>query len=220
VKPIAPLAALFTLAVLAMAWAASAHVCARPLVMDMSGMSMATMPGMDMASGTMPMLQTPAGSVMLCPVVVGLIVLSTLLGAWSIVTASRDRHRTLTLTLLVRALARLPVLRTFGALVAAGALAIAAIVAVDGHGAFSLALAVTLAALLGGIAIGATIASLVLARCILALCARLLIAVIGAIAERRTAGRTWNRRSMRAPRACVVAIVSGRGLRAPPLPAH
>ena len=108
--PVAPLAALFTLAVLAIAWVASAHVCARPIVVSMSG---ASMPGMDMGSMPMATAQTPFGTVTICPVVLGLIALSTLLAAWAIVTGWRDRHRALTLTVLARTLARLPVLRTF-----------------------------------------------------------------------------------------------------------
>jgi hypothetical protein len=216
-----------------MAWVASAHVCARPIVlsmpagasmprMDMPGMDMSgmDMSGMDMASGSMPMLRTPAGTMMLCPVVVGLIALSALLGTWAIVTACRDRHRALTLRVLMRALAQLPVVRTFGALAGAGGLAIAAIVAVDGHGSFGPALVVTLTFILAGISLGATIASLVLARCITALYARLLIAVAGAIAARRGPQRAFRLPAPCPPHAAVVAITFGRGLRAPPPPAH
>jgi len=235
--PLAPLAALFALAVLAMAWIASSSICARPIVvhltgaassatmpMDMSGMDMShmDMPHMDMAGdmGAMPMMKTPAGSVMICPVVLGLIGISTLLAGWALIAAWRDRDRTLTLAVLVRALARLPVLRTFAALALAGGLAIAAIVAVDGGTTFSLSLGVMLAFVLSGISIAATLCSLVAARAIVALCARLIVVIAGAIAERRTAARfarSLRRRPLHAP---VVALAFGRGLRAPPLPAH
>jgi hypothetical protein len=240
--PLAPLAALFALAVLAMAWIASSSICARPIVvhltgaassatmpmdmsgMDMSGMDMShmDMSHMDMAGdmGAMPMMKTPAGSVMICPVVLGLIGISTLLAGWALIAAWRDRDRTLTLAVLVRALARLPVLRTFAALSLAGGLAIAAIVAVDGGTTFSLSLGVMLAFVLSGISIAATLCSLVAARAIVALCARLIVVIVGAIAERRTAARfarSLRRRPLHAP---VVALAFGRGLRAPPLPAH
>jgi hypothetical protein len=231
--PLAPLAALFAFAVLAMAWVASARVCARPIVVQLTGAaSSATMPmdmsGMDMShmsmSGgdmnAMPMMNTPVGSVMICPVVLGLIGISTLLAGWALVAAWRDRHRALTLAVLVRALARLPVLRTFAALALAGGLAIAAIVAVDGGTTFSLSLGVMLAFVLAGISIAATLCSLVAARAIVALCARLIVAIAGASAARRTAvrfARSPRRRPLHAP---VVALAFGRGLRAPPLPAH
>ncbi len=224
--PVAPLATLATLAVLATAWAASAHVCARPIVMTMSGGGMAgmamsgDMPGMDMASGAMPMLQMPGGTVMLCPVVAALIALSTLLGAWAIVTAARDPHRALTALLLVRVLARLPLLRTFGALVGAGGLAVAAIVAVDGHASFSLPLLVTLVLLLAGTSLAAAIGSVAVSRFVLAWCARVLVAIRAAIAQRPGGFRALRRRAARALHAALVAIAFGRGLRAPPLPAH
>ena len=200
--PLAPLAALFAFAVLAMAWVASARVCARPIAMDAMSMPM------------------PAGPAMICPVVVGLIVLSTVLAAWAILTVSRDRQRAATLTGVLRALARLPVLRTFGALVAGGGVAIAAIVAVDGGVAFDPSLCAMLALTLAGISIAATLAALMFARCVIALCARLLVVIAGAIAQRRGAVRV-RRRALRAAHASVVATATGRGLRAPPLlPAH
>ena len=209
--PLAPLAALFAFAVLAMAWVASARVCARPIAMNAMSTSM-PMP--------MPMAM-PAGTAMICPVVVGLIVLSTVLAAWAIVTVSRDRRRASTLTGVVRALARLPVLRTFGALVAGGGVAIAAIVAVDGGVAFDPSLCAMLALTLAGISIATTLTALVVARCVVALCVRLLVAIAGAIGERRGAVRAFRRRALRAAHASVVAIATGRGLRAPPLlPAH
>jgi len=166
----------------------------------------------------MPMMDTPVGTVMICPVVLGLIGLSVLLAGWALVAAWRDRHRALTLAVLVRTLARLPVLRSFAALALGGGLAIAAIVAVDGGTSFSLSLGLTLALVLAGISIGATLGSLAVARAIVALCARLIVAIAGAIAERRSTpgfARSLRRRPLHAP---VVALAFGRGLRAPPLP--
>jgi hypothetical protein len=226
--PLAPLAALFAFAVLAMAWVASARICARPIVVHLCGAKAAASMPMDMSSMTMsaadmsamPMMSTPVGSVMICPVVLGLIVIATLLAGWALIAAWRDRHRALTLTVLVRALARLPVLRTFAVLAIAGGLAIAAIVAVDGQTSFSLALGLVLACMLGGISILATLCSLIAARAIVALCARLIVVIAGAIADRRIAARftrNLRRRPLHAP---VVSLAFGRGLRAPPLPAH
>jgi hypothetical protein len=233
--PLAPLAALFSFAVLAMTWVASARVCARPIVvhlcggakagtsmarMDMSGMDMSHMDMSGMAMAGMPTVNTPVGSVMICPVVVGLIVLATTLAAWALIAGWRDRHRALTLAVLVRALARLPVLRTFAALSLTGGLAIATIVAVDGGTTFSASLCAFLTILLAGASIAATLCSLAVARCIVALCARLFVAIAGAIAERRVASRTYRALRRRPLHAPVVAIAFGRGLRAPPLPAH
>jgi hypothetical protein len=215
--PVAPLAALFTLAVLAIAWVASAHVCARPIVVSMSG---ASMPGMDMGSMPMATAQTPFGTVTICPVVLGLIALSTLLAAWAIVTGWRDRHRALTLTVLARTLARLPVLPTFVALAASGGLAIGTIVAVDGGVALSLALCATLAAILAGVSIVATLCSLALARVILALCERLIVALACAIGERVAGARSLGTIAFRPVSIASFPLSFGRGLRAPPLPAH
>jgi hypothetical protein len=204
---------------------ASTRICARPVVVQLCGgakaalaMSQMNMPGMDM--GTMPTMATPVGSVMICPVVMGLIVLSTVLAAWSLFTAWHDRHRVVTLTRLVRVLARLPVVRTFASLALAGGLAIATIVAVDGGTTPSLALALTLTVLLAAISIAATLGSLAIARCIVALCARFIVAIAGAIAERRAAARSYRSLRRRPFHATLVALVFGRGLRAPPLPAH
>jgi hypothetical protein len=221
--PLAPLAALFAFAVLAMAWVASARVCARPLLVHLAGAaSSANMP-MDMSQigmSAMPTMSTPAGGVMICPVVLGLIVLSTLLAGWALIAAWRDRHRAVTLAMLVRALAHLPVLRTFAALALTGGLAIAAIVAVDGGTTYSLSLGLVLALVLAGISIAATLCALIVARAIVALCARLIVAIAGAIGERSSAlrfARSLRRRPLHAP---VVSLAFGRGLRAPPLPAH
>jgi hypothetical protein len=207
--PVAPLASLFALAVLAMAWVASAHVCARPIVM-------ASMPGMDMTSMPMPSAQTPFGSVTICPVVLGLIVLSTLLAAWAIVTCRRDPHAAVSYGVLARTLARLPVFPTFVALASSGGLAIGTIVAVDGGVALSLSLCATLAALLAGIALAATLCSLGLARLALALCARLIVTLARAIGERAAPVRASFIAPIRPLPVAAFPIAFGRGLRAPP----
>jgi hypothetical protein len=225
--PIAPLATLFALAVLAMAWLASTHVCVRPIVLTMCGhradamrmgsMSM-PMPMSAAAPMSMPMVQTPFGGVMICPVVLGLIVLSTLLAAWAIVAGWRDRHRLLTISVLVRALARLSVLRTFVALAASGGCAIGTIVAVDGGVAVSPSLCATLAIILAGISILATLCSIALARCVIALCARLIVALARAIDERNAGARRAILVAIRPLPLASFPIAFGRGLRAPPTP--
>jgi hypothetical protein len=214
--PVAPFAALFALAVSAIAWVGSAHVCARPMVVAMPG----SMAGMDMGSMPMATAQTPFGAVTICPVVLGLIVLSTALAAWAIAAGWRDRHRAVTLTVLARTLARLPVLHTFVALAASGGLAIGTIVAVDGGVALSLPLCATLAGILAGISIVATLCSLALARLILALCARLILALARAIDERLTASLASSAADVRPLSIASFPLSFGRGLRAPPLPAH
>ena len=169
----------------------------------------------------MPMTMTSPGSgVMICPVVLALIVLAAALSAWALAAASRDRHRAVTGAVLVRALSHLPVLRTFATLALAGGLAIASIVAIDGHSVLDPALCGTLAFLLAGTAVVATLAAIALARTVLAFCRRLILALAIAIGERRRAIRA--RRTLRAipAPAAVFPVMYGRGLRAPPLPAH
>ncbi len=168
----------------------------------------------------MPTAQTPLGNLTICPVVVGLILIATLLSAWAIIAGWRDRHRVLTLTVLTRTIATLPVMRTFVALAASGGLAIGTIVAVDGDVALSLSLCATLALILAGISILATLAALAIARFVVALCVRFIVALSRAIGERNGCDR---RASMVAVRPLPVApfpIAFGRGLRAPPLPIH
>jgi hypothetical protein len=164
------------------------------------------------------MVQTPFGGVMICPVVLGLIVLSTLLAAWAIVAGWRDRHRLLTISVLVRALARLSVLRTFVALAASGGCAIGTIVAVDGGVAVSPSLCATLAIILAGISILATLCSIALARCVIALCARLIVALARAIDERNAGARRAILVAIRPLPLASFPIAFGRGLRAPPTP--
>ncbi len=169
---------------------------------------------MDDAMMPMPM----HGAVMLCPVVVGLIALSTLLSAWALVTGWRDRHRALTLAVMMRTLARLPVMRTFGALAAAGGIAIGTIVAVDGGSAIDPSLCAVLASILAAASLVATFGAVLIARVVLAFCARIFLAFVRSVGERRSATR-----AIRRPRALphrFRSITFGRGLRAPPLPAH
>ena len=201
--PLAPLAALFALAVMATAWVASTRICAHPIAMQMDN----------------AMLPMPAhGAVMLCPVVVGLIVLSTLLSAWALVTGWRDRHRALTLTVITRVLARLPMMQTFAALAAAGGIAIGTIVAVDGGSAIDPSLCALLASILAASSLIATFGAVLIARVVLAFCARILLALARAIGERRAVARAIRRRRALPHR--FYSITFGRDLRAPPPPAH
>jgi hypothetical protein len=223
--PLAPLAALFTFTVLAIAWVASAHLCTRPIVVQLCGggamtMDGSAMPGMAATTMPMAMAHTPFGDVMVCPVVLGLIVLSAALGTWAIVSGWRDPDRLLSLTVLVRSLARLPVLRTFALLAGGGGLAMGTIVAVDGHTALSLSLCATLALILAGISSVATLCSVAIARLVVAFCTRLIVALARAIAYRRPRPALSCRVAARPPQAAVVPTAFGRGLRAPPLPAH
>jgi hypothetical protein len=202
--PVAPLVSLFALFLLAMTWVVSSRICARPVAMAMP------MDGM-------PMSAMPAGGVMLCPVVVVMIVLSTLAAAWALLAMWRDPHRSLDAANLARMLARLPIVPTVAVLLAGGALGAGAIVAVDGGALLSFSLCATLVASLGAMSLAATLGSLALARFALALCARLLRAVERAIARRPSA--TFRYVAL-APRVRSVrsAIDFGRGLRAPPSP--
>jgi hypothetical protein len=206
--PLAPLASLFALFVLAMTWVVSSRICARPVAMPMP------MGASSMAMDGMP---APAG-VMLCPVVIVLLVLSTALAAWALLAMWRDPHRAHDATNVVRTIARLPVLPTVGILVTAGAIAAGAIVAVDGGGPLSLASCLTLAALLGAMALAATLGSLAISRIVLALCVRLLLAACAAIAERPDRASACLLDDAPRARAVPWPIDFGRGLRAPPSP--
>jgi hypothetical protein len=128
----------------------------------------------------------------------------------------RDGHRTVTTAVLLRTLARLPVVPAFVALALTGAAAIAAIVAVDGGVPFDMALVATLATIVAGIALGAVLASLALARLILAFCERLAVALALALGDARCVPVRVHRPVAVPLRTGVLATASGRGLRAPP----
>ena len=207
--PLAPLAALFALAVLAIAWVAQSSICTRPIVFPAAAGAMS---GMDMAA--------PHDAVMICPVVLALIVISAVLAAWTLVAARRDTQRALTSALLVRALARLPVMRTFAVLAGGGGVAVGSIVAIDGHGPIGLALCASLAAMSAAVALAATLGALVIARAILECARRLFVALFVAIAERQPGRAIAAARRRPLLRPLVRSLSGGRGLRAPPFPAH
>jgi hypothetical protein len=212
---LAPLVALLALALLALVLAAQAGLafCGNrvavplPQMNDMPGMSMVSMPGM-----------TSGHALMICPVVLVLIVASGLLAAAAIVAVCADGERALTRRILVRLIARLPVAPVLLVVGGGAALAVAAMIAVDGAGVPSLATCSLLVALLLGGALVSVVAAMLGAQIVLALGQRLLIALIGPIAARREQRRAGGLCS--APpahaRGSLRLLSTGLGLRAPP----
>jgi hypothetical protein len=212
---LAPLVALLALALLAIVLAAQAGLAfcndrvalAVPNLDGMAGMGAASMPGM--ASGH---------TLMICPVVLVLIVASALLAAAAIVAVCADSERALTRRVLARLIVRLPVARVLLVVAGAAALAVAAMLAVDGAGVPSASTCALLAALLLGGALVSVIAALFGARVALALGGRLLLALVAAIAGRREQRHPSGLRWAPSRPACgaLRLLSTGLGLRAPP----
>jgi hypothetical protein len=196
------MATLFAFAVAGIAGVASSQVCARAMTMQMPGGASA-----------------PGGVVAMCPVVLCLIVASTLLATWTLDVLRRDPHAGFELKCLARALARLPVLRAFSLLCAGGAGAVGTIVAVDGGITFSLGFIALLAAIVAGGALAALTLSLAFARAAVALWTRLAFALAEVLSGARPRPSVAFPR--RRPRVAFIdAVVAGYGLRAPPIRAH
>ena len=212
---LAPLVALLAFALLAIVLAAQAGLAfcsdrvalAMPPMGAMPGMGAAAMPGM--ASGQ---------PLMICPVVLVLIVASALLAAAAIVAVCADAERALTGRVIARLIVRLPVGRVLLAVGGGAALAVTAMLAVDGAGVPSLSTCALLFVLVLGATLISVVAALLGARIALALGGRLLIALVAAIADRREQRQPSGLRWAPPRLACgpLRLLSSGLGLRAPP----
>jgi hypothetical protein len=212
---LAPLVALLAFALLAIVLAAQAGLafCSDrvaigvPQMGTMPGMSAAAMPGM--GSGQ---------PLMICPVVLVLIVASTLLAAAAIAALCADAERALTGRVIARLIAGLPVGRVLLVVGAGAALAVAAMLAVDGAGVPSTPTCALLFVLLLGATLISVVAALLGARVALALGGRLFVALIAAIADRREPRQPSGLRWAPPRLACgpLRLLSNGLGLRAPP----
>jgi hypothetical protein len=209
-----PLVALLAAAISTIALAAHAGLafCDNRVVVPMPD-TMASMPGMDMGS---------PGALMICPVVLVLIVASTLLAVAAIAVVWRDPHRGLARRTIVRALAALPLGRTAGVLMLGGGAAVALMLLLDGSGPPALTACPLLAALLAGCSLLAATFSIVIGRITLAFGRRLLLAVVAAISAATAPAPPCARRrfSLVAGGRALPLLAAGRGLRAPPSFVH
>ena len=203
---LAPLVALLAFALLAIVLAAQAGLafCTERVAVSLP---MDAMPGM-----------APGHALMICPVVLVLIVACIALATAAIVAGWSDADRGTTQRILARLIARLPVGRALLVVGGGSALAIAAMLAVDGAGLPSVATCGLLFALLFGGTLISVIAAVLGARVVLALGVRLLIALVAAIADRCAARRPagWRWAPPRAGSSPLSLLSTGLGLRAPP----
>jgi hypothetical protein len=155
----------------------------------------------------------------ICPVVLGLVVVSALLAAGAIVVLWRDRQRALAWRGFVHALSHLPIGRTAGVLMLAGGIALASMIVCDGDGLPPLPAGALLAALLAACSFGAALLSIAAAHIAIALAQRVILAVATGIARGRDTGPVRITRFivpvLRLEGAALLA--AGRGLRAPPV---
>jgi hypothetical protein len=199
--------ALLSLALVTLVLAAQAGLsfCSNRVAFDARAMS-----GM----GAMPM-QHP---LLVCPVVLVLVIASTLLAAVVLVLLGCDSQRASTRRHLARSLARLPLARAASVLGAFVAAAVLLMIAVDGAGVPNACTCALLAALTIGGAIGAVAGTSCAARIALGLGTRLIVAIVAAIGDRRVRAVAADRH--RCSRAVVRAqrrlLAATRGLRAPP----
>jgi hypothetical protein len=215
VRLLAPFCALLSFALLALVLAAQAGLafCTNRIAIDMPAAG--AMPGMTMV--TLPSAAA-VPALMICPVVLVLIVASTVLAAAAIVLTCLDPDRACTRSTFARAISRLPIASSVAALCGFGAIAIAAMIAVDGAGLPSPATCALLATVMIAGAFVAVGSSLAFARAAVALGERLLIAIVSAIAARRTREKIFARRSIvrHGAGSATRFVAAPLGLRAPP----
>ena len=214
--PKVSLFALLSSAALAIVLAAQVSLrCTDKVALPIPGEMMGAMPGMDMSG-----MQGPAGqtALMICPIVLGLIVASTVLALAAVAMVWRDPHRALTQRAIALALCRLSPVRTLSTVALAGGGAMCAMLWLEHAGLPALPVCAMLAALLFTSSLLATFAAIAFGRIALAFGRRLILAIACALVR---AGETA------APRARLLAhavaghhtvplLAAGRGLRAPP----
>ena len=174
---------------------------------------MPMMPGMDMSS-----MGDSAGAMMICPIVLGLIIVSALLAVSAAALLWRDPHRALTRHRIVRLLAGLPVLRTAVAVtVAGGSAAVAAMLGLE-HSVPVLPVCAMLVALLVACALAVTLLAIVAGRIAIAFGRRLMLAIVAAFAgvSDAIAPQTFRFVPAIAAGHALPLLAAGRGLRAPP----
>jgi hypothetical protein len=169
---VAPLAALVATTVVAIATAATTGLalCRHNVAMSMP-MSMPM---------NMPMPDMPAaapGTIDLCPIVMGLIVLAVSLGGWALAAIALERHRMVLRHTVLALLAGLPLVRTIVGLAAVSAVPIALIIVFDASAPSSTENWLLLGALIAGGAALATGAIVLGARCALAFGRRLILRI-------------------------------------------
>lgn len=211
-----PLGALVAAMLTALVLAAQAGLafCDARVAIPIPDAGMASMPGM----AAMPTVTAGGHVLMICPVVLVLIASSALLAALALVLIWRDPHRGLARRGLLRVLAGLPPVRTAGALAGLGAVAVAAMLAVDRSAPPALPSCGLLALLLAASSIGAVVLSIAAGRLALALGRRLILAVAATLRLPQRSGAL--RASRPVPCVCgmrnVSLLAARRGLRAPP----
>lgn len=207
---------MLSLAVLGVVLAAQTSLSCRDKLAVPVPDSMASMPGMDMAS-----MASPIGhqAMMICPVVLGLIAASALLIVAALAIWWRDPHRALLQRSFVASLAELPALPAAGVVAAMGALAIVAMLRIEQSAPPALPVCALLVALLTVSALVATVFAIACGHIAIAFGRRVLLAIVEAIGQAGCAAPA-HRGEIVAPlaaayRGCLLA--AGRGLRAPPL---
>jgi hypothetical protein len=213
---LAPLVALVALAILAIVLAAQAGLsfCSHRIAIAAPG-DMAGMPGM--AMGSMPGMPRDH-QLMICPVVLTLIVASAILAAAATIVLCRGAESAFTRRAIARVLVRLPVVPAVLVLALFSAIAVGAMIALDGAGVPDALTCLLMAALmLGGASVAVAVAVLS-ARVVLALGRQLFVAIVAAIGDRAPAANAfalrWTAPPIAGPSTCLVG--AGRGLRAPP----
>jgi hypothetical protein len=209
-----PLLALASLTITALVVTAQTGVafCNRRIdvpMPDMAGMSIAS----NAAVG--PMIMTHG--IMICPIVLALICLTSVLAAATVVIISRDPHRALSARLTLLSLSRLPRRRTAVTLATLAIFALTVISLADGHGPPSIE---ACAALLGIVLTGASLAtafSFYAARVIITLSTRLYFAIAAYFELRDCTHSLVVPNRTRLPVAKVRLVSRCRGLRAPPI---
>jgi hypothetical protein len=211
---LAPLVTLAAFALLAIVLAAQAGLAFCTNRVAISTPSMADMPGMP--TGPMP---TMHHALLVCPVVLVLIIASGVLAAAAIFALWTDPHRGLTQRTLARALSEVRVLPTASFVGISSGFAVAAMIMVNGAGVPSVPTCAFLLGLLVAGALLAVVVSVVFARVVLALGARLLVAIISAIGRRTASAGPVDQRfsPRRIPTAALDLLAARCGLRAPPI---
>lgn len=193
--------------------------CTDKVSLTMPSGSMPMMPGMDMSGMDM---SGSAGTMMVCPVVLTLGVLSLVLTAAALALLWRDPHRSLALRAFVASLAGLPLLRTTVAVALVSAGAVAAMVRIDGMGPSGPAGCATVLALLLACSVSAALFASVAGRIALAFSRRLIVAILHAVACASGPVPPHLRRCLRAVTGAgeIPLLARGRGFRAPPSFVH
>ena len=189
--------------------------CTDKIALPMPGEGMPAMPGMDAA---MPVMGG-AGTMTICPIVLGLIVASALLTAGAVAMLCSDPHRALTQRAILRSLAQLPPARTAAIVTLAGASAVGGMLWLERSGTPAPPVCAMLAALLFACALALTFGAIVAGRIAIAFGRRLLLAIVAVIARACAAVALCAQRFAFAviDGHAVPLLAAGRGLRAPPL---